>query len=170
MVEEWRDIPGYEGLYAVSNLGNIKSLKRFVNVSTRNRIIKEKLLTPTPGHYGYLFVNLSKSGIHRVYYVHKIVAEVFIPNPDMFPIVKHKDGNKQNNSVDNLEWYNAKQGYKKPKSVVQLDLDGNIINEFQSVGKASQITGITRDNISRVCNGIRNTAGGYKWKYKKVVK
>lgn len=83
---------------------------------------------------------------------------------------KKNYGNKQNNSVDNLEWYNGKQGYKKPKSVVQLDLDGNVINEFQSVGKASQITGITRDSISRVCNGIRNTAGGYKWKYKKVVK
>ena len=159
MVEEWKDIPGYEGLYAVSNLGNIKSFRK-----------TEKLLKPVPIKSGHLIVNLSKNGNMRTVCVHRLVAEAYIPNPNMFTIVIHKDGNKQNNSASNLKWCDARcgYGYKKPKVVVQLDLDNNIINKFHSVNKAAQITGIARESISRTCNGIRKTAGGYKWKYEKA--
>jgi len=96
-MERWLPVAGYEGLYEVSDKGRIKSVKRF-----RNR--KDRIMKPSTRRDGYLSVNLSKNGTVHSYVVHRIVATAFIPNPDNLEMVNHKDENKVNNCVDNLEW------------------------------------------------------------------
>ena len=91
MQEVWKDIEGYEGYYQVSNLGRVKQIKF-------NRLLKLCC-----DNYGYLIVVLSKNGIHRTRTVHRLVAETFIPNESNYPQVNHKDENKTNNNVTNLE-------------------------------------------------------------------
>lgn len=103
MNEEWRDVKGFEGIYQVSNLGNVRSLSR---LDARGHSIKGKMLsTNVPIKAGYPCVNL-KNGKHKrlAVPIHRLVAENFIPNNDDLPQVNHIDGNKMNNSVDNLEW------------------------------------------------------------------
>ena len=96
MMEEWRAVPGYEGLYEVSNKGNVKSL------------IKNKIIKCFINRCGYRLVGLSKNGIRKKITIHRLVAQVFIPNPDNLPEVNHLDEDKSNNSVDNLEWCDRK--------------------------------------------------------------
>ena len=96
MMEEWRAVPGYEGLYEVSNKGNVKSL------------IKNKIIKGFINRCGYILVGLSKNGIRKKITIHRLVAQVFIENPDNLPEVNHKDEDKANNSVDNLEWCDRK--------------------------------------------------------------
>ena len=117
MKELWKNIKGYEGLYQISNLGNVKSLSRKVQFTnshgTAVRITKTKILKP--GKQGlYLGVVLRKDGIGKSYYIHRLLAEHFIPNPNNLPEVNHKDENKFNNDLNNLEWcthqYNSSYG------------------------------------------------------------
>ena len=113
MKEEWRDIKGYEGRYQVSNLGRVKSLNyRHTN--------KEKILSNTTNTKDYLTVSLYKNGKIKTYYIHKLVAAHFIPNPDNYKEVNHKDENKSNNCVSNLEWcsreYNQNYGTKTQRA------------------------------------------------------
>lgn len=98
-----RDIPEYEGLYQVSNYGNIKSLPR--------KRCKGCILKPYYPKYGYPHVMLSKNGIQKCYKVHRLVADVFIPNPDQKPEVNHKNANKSDNRVENLEWRTTFENY-----------------------------------------------------------
>ena len=93
---KWKDIPGYEGLYQVSNLGEIKSLG---NGKTR----KEKILRLTKDKYGYLYITLSENGKLKKFKVHRLVAMAFIPNPNNYTQINHKDENRSNNRVENLE-------------------------------------------------------------------
>ena len=106
-MEEWRAVPGYEGLYEVSSYGRVKSIDRYVK-SKSYRLHKGKVLSPGKDRNGYLFVVLSYNGKHKGITVHRLVAESFIPNPDNLPQVNHKDEDKTNNNVDNLEWCDAK--------------------------------------------------------------
>lgn len=126
---------------------------------------------------GYKFLILCKNGLHNRRYVHRLVASAFIPNPHDFRYVNHKDENKSNNKVSNLEWcnmaYNNAYGSRtsryistRSKAVLQYDLAGNLIGEYSSATEASQATGIYRRSICSCCNGRYLSAGGYKWKYK----
>ena len=96
-MEEWRDIQGYEGLYMVSNLGRVKSLNY-------HRTGKERIMKPSDNGHGYLFVVLCKDGKDKNCRINRLVAQAFLPNPDNLPEVNHKDENKYNNCVENLEW------------------------------------------------------------------
>ena len=187
MKEVWKDIKGYEGQYIVSNLGNVRSLDRYVNTYHGPRICLGQPLKQYIGHDGYLHVALSKCKKHKRIMVHRLVAEAFIPNPDNKPQVNHIDGNKQNNCVDNLEFCTASENqlhsvrvlkhkpYKIPsmfgakhwrsKIVLQIK-EGKIIAEFYGTREATRKTKIDDRSIGACCRGERKTAGGYEWKYK----
>lgn len=114
MIEEWREIEGYEGLYQVSNLGRVKSLFRVVIRSNgKPNTVNEKILKYGMNR-GYCAVVLCKNGKRKMYKVHRLVAMAFLSNPHNLPEVNHKDENKKNNCVDNLEWctpkYNTNYG------------------------------------------------------------
>ena len=157
MIEVFKDVPGYEELYQVSNLGNVKSL------------ITGKILSPGINTCGYLHVILCKNGKQKYYLIHRLVAQAFIPNPDNYPEVNHKDKNRQNNCVDNLEWcttqYNVE--YSRAKQVAQYDLNGNLIATWKSVREIERQTGFLQGSISDCCRGHRNckTMYGYIWRY-----
>ena len=168
--EEWKPIPGYEGLYEVSNYGRVRSFKWSSN---------GKILSPGKDGSGYLFVTLCKDGKTKLRRMHRLVAEAFIPNPNNLPLVNHMDECKKNNYFGNLEWcspaYNNSYGTrmervveKISKPVVQLDKKGNFISEFESLREASRRTGIADENICRCCNHKpgRYSAGGFIWIYK----
>ena len=108
MTEEWRDIAGFEGMYQISNFGNVKSVSRYVFAGEHANHsyfrVNEKMLKGSLDHKGYRGVNLSCNGRVRRFLVHRLVAQAFIPNPDNLPCVNHKDENPRNNCVDNLEW------------------------------------------------------------------
>ena len=116
--EIWKDIKGFEGTYQVSNFGNIKSLRRTVKRSsqTGDYLQKEVILKPATNAKGYYHVALRKDGDSKTFRIHRLVAESFISNPTGHPQVNHKDGNKTNNHVNNLEWTdnsgNLKHAYK----------------------------------------------------------
>lgn len=124
MEEIWKDIAGYEGLYQVSNLGRVKSLKRVLKYNSKNQFksykqvceIKEKILKHTKYNTGYDYVSLCKNNIKQNVPVHRLVAEAFISNSHNYPCVNHIDGNKLNNIVSNLEFctfkHNSQHAYK----------------------------------------------------------
>ena len=110
MEEIWKDIPDFEGLYQVSNLGNVRVLDRYVNSAIRNndKVKRKGKILKQYNKRGYLQVSLIKN--HKRYYfsVHRLVAMAFLPNPDNLPQVNHKDENPLNNNLFNLEWCTAK--------------------------------------------------------------
>lgn len=189
MKEIWRDIKGYEGLYQVSNMGNVKSLSRKVKcLNNKYRTINGKVLKIMQMNNGYLFVGLWKNNKTERKLVHRIVAETFIPNPENKPEVNHIDGDKHNNNVENLEWctrsYNTLHSYtiglrekqrnkirqnnilNKSKIVIQYDLQGNLIKEWESVSAIAKHYNYSQGAISNCCRHERNKAYGYKWEYK----
>lgn len=104
-MEIWKDIKGYEGLYQISNYGRVKSLPRMM----KNRKCEEIIKAPSVLPKGYLKVSLCKNGKIKYFFIHRLVAEAFIPNPNNFPCVNHKDCNPRNNEVSNLEWISYKE-------------------------------------------------------------
>jgi len=157
----WKDVSGYEGLYEVSNLGRVKS--------------KRKIISSVDDGKGYPRLHLSKDGKAKSFRVHRLVAEAFIPNPDCFPIVNHKDGNKENNTVENLEWCtqleNVEHAYingfstrNVPRPVKSIDMHGNV-QYFTSQCDAARKTGAAQQNISLCCLGKIKSAGGYVWQF-----
>lgn len=136
MEEIWKDIVGYEGFYQVSNLGRVKSLDRYIEVTNKRgtlyrRPIKGRLLSLNNVNDDYISVTLTKDSIGISYSVHRLVAQAFIPNPDNLPQVNHKDENPSNNCVDNLEWctakYNSNYGTRREK--LSKSLSGRIRSE-----------------------------------------
>lgn len=175
--EIWKDIKGYEGLYQVSNFGRVKSVKRKCKSIHGHRTVPEKIYSISLDSYGYPIVSLHKDGKKKTRTVHRIVAEAFIENPLNLPQINHKDENKTNNCADNLEWcdnkYNLNYGTRndrikktQQKPVLQLDMDGNFIKEWGGANEIARETGMAQSAITRCCNGKRNYAYGYKWKYK----
>ncbi len=182
MKEIWKDIKGYEGLYQVSNLGRVKSLKRLANDRNGFRNVSEKIKNLRTNNRGYSIINLSKNGERKTYKVHRLVAQAFIPNLSNKPQLNHKDGNKQNNRVNNLEWCtiseNQKHAYNKnlrnvqkrgnngnSKPVNQYDLNGNFIKRWDCITDACEMLNIQQSGISSCCIGIYKTSHGYIWKY-----
>lgn len=175
MKEVWKNIKGYEGLYQVSNLGRVKSLVFRNNVCCLN---KEKILSLNKQKKGYISVILCKNGKPKMFYVHRLVADAFIPNPNNLPQVNHKDENKENNCEDNLEFctrkYNINYGtcrekIKKScsKKIEQCDENGRVIKVWSSAKEASKHFGISNSTISQCAKGLHKHAGGFKWKYSK---
>ena len=126
---------------------------------------------------GYVIISLSKGGKKYKCYLHRLGAETFIPNPDNLPQVNHKDENKTNNCVSNLEWItpkdncnygtrNERQGLGHSKPIEQYDLDGNLIKEWDSAAQVERDLGFNHQNISKCCLGQQKTAYNYKWRYK----
>ena len=154
-IEYWKPVVGYEGLYEVSSFGRVR------NVRT-NRV-----LSPIVDRDGYLKVHLSKNGHPRKTFIHVIVSKAFIPNPNNYPCINHKDENKLNNCVENLEWctvaYN--NAYSKSKKVIQYTLDGQKIKEWPSTRCIEREIGYNSAFISKCCRGIKKTAYGFKWSY-----
>lgn len=114
MEEVWKDVEGYEGLYQVSNLGRVKSLTHYITKENcKPREVKGKILTPFFDRpKGYLSVSLSKNNKIKLQRIHRLVAQAFIPNPDNLIQINHKDGNKTNNNVENLEWCSCKDNIR----------------------------------------------------------
>lgn len=108
MPEIWKDVKGYEGLYQISNFGKVKSLERSVKFGHSKRIVEETLLHPTDNGNGYKIVGLRKNGKRKNFYIHRLIAEAFIPNPLNLKYINHIDFNRSNNSVGNLEWCTQK--------------------------------------------------------------
>ena len=126
MKELWKDIEGYEGLYQVSSLGAIRSLDRYRNRPSKSgnmyiQRYKGKVLKQTLND-GYFTIYLHKDGVNKFYSVHRLVAKAFIPNPNNLPQVNHKDENKQNNCVENLEWCTAKYNVNYGTAIERLKL------------------------------------------------
>lgn len=115
--EEWRPVVGYEGLYEASSFGRVKSLDRY---NSKNCFIKGRILKQSNDGRGYMSIQLCLNGKIERYLVHRLIAQTFIPNPDNLPQVNHKDENKSNNRVDNLEWcdcsYNINYGTAKERA------------------------------------------------------
>ena len=112
--EIWKPIKGFEGLYKVSNLGNVRSLDRYVMYSNRYCFLKGKPKKAYPNSKGYLRVRLHKNKKGKNYFVHRLVAETFIPNPKNLPCIDHIDRNYLNNSADNLRWCTQKENMNNP--------------------------------------------------------
>lgn len=179
-MEVWKDIPGYEGLYQVSNLGRVKSLDRVVQKGETTRRFHGKIIAASNKKNGYLQIKLYKNGVRQFYGVHRLVAECFVLNPDGKPQVNHIDGDKRNNRADNLEWCTASEnqlhavshglhGAKLERNnersipVYQYDKDMKLIAEYPSEGEAERQTGVWQGNIAQAAkHGWK--AGGFYWK------
>lgn len=172
--EIWKDIPGYESRYMVSNFGRIRSLPKCSRCGIR-------LMHPgvTPG--GYLQVTLRDGKRSKLKRVHRLVAIAFLPNPRNLPAVNHIDENKLNNFATNLEWCTAKdndnhgtRNYRmgislrnnwRSRAVYQIDSGGKIIATYPSAREAERVTGFRRANICKSLRFSTKKCGGYFWRY-----
>lgn len=184
--EVWKDVgqcKGYEefaGLYEVSNLGRMRSLDHWVNHSSGNGrwLRKGKILKPNIGKLEYPYTALCLHGKATTVKMHRLVALAFLSNPNNYPIVNHKDEDKTNNRVDNLEWctnkYNINYGTgikRRAKTqglrVKQYDKQGNLLHTYYSLKEAGRTfpNSHADNNIRNCCKGRHKTAYGYVWKY-----
>ena len=160
-----KNIKGYEGLYGITTEGDVYSYK------------SKKFLKPVADCKGYLFVRLCKDGKVKNYRIHRLVAEAYLPNSENLPQINHRDENKTNNCLQNLEWcdasYNTNYGTRNEKvsnskkiPILQYTLDGEFIREWHSA------TDIGIEVKSTICNCLKGrykTAYGYLWKYKEDI-
>lgn len=174
MIEIWKDVPGFEGLYQVSNTGKVKSFRK----SSKYGSQPEYMLNPTINNTGYAQVTLYDNTKRSKFSVHRLVAQLFIPNPDNLPQINHKDENKLNNHVDNLEWctasYNNAYGTAKIRAidarslpVEQLTYDGKVIAVYRSAEIASEIVGVSKNAINHAISN-HSQSNGYFWQRSSV--
>ena len=184
MKEIWKDIKGYKGLYQVSNLGNVRSL-RYCNKNEVKNLKQYEL--DNKAKKRYLAVTLSKNNINTKKLVHRLVAETFIPNPCNYLQVNHIDGNKKNNRADNLEWCTQKHNIQEAwrlklitrdgvhgfannlpdnrRKVKQYSINGELIKIWESISIASRELNISPSTICQCCRGKFKQTAGYIWKY-----
>lgn len=180
MQEIWKDIPGYEGYYQVSNQGVVKALERTYkqfNGLTGNynyRVYPEKIMFVEEDKDGYLKTRLSKDGKQKKFFVHRLVAMTFIPNQENKPEVNHKDGIKKNNGSENLEWVTTSENQRhaianklyetaKGEKSGTSKLKESEVREIHKLWKTGEVTqeylsekfDIASSAISRIVNGVR---------------
>lgn len=190
MNEIWKDVVGFENKYEVSNLGKVKKKQTIKkHCLGGDSISKERILKPNKHREGYLYAQLIIDGKLIPIGIHRLVAIAFIPNPNNLPQINHKDENKENNCVDNLEWcdknYNNNYGTRnkkisdankgrKPskeaiekhkKKIVQMDLEGNVIKVWDSIKDAIDEGGFNAGGIGGCLKGKLNKHHNFKWKY-----
>lgn len=169
-MEVWKDIKGYEGVYQVSNYGNVRRILK----GGQPRLLKNR---PSLNYYT---VSLSYNHTKKTYAIHRLVAETFLLRKPWETEVNHKDGNKLNNNVDNLEWVTQKENIqhainvlnknpfgKPPRKVKCIDANGTVVAEYRSITDAAKALGklSARAAITNVCKGYTPSAYGYKWEY-----
>ena len=176
MKEIWKDIPGYEGLYQVSNLGRFKALERTREGVNGSRIYKERILSPKVNFDRYYYISLTNGGKKTSFRAHRLVALAFLGDSSL--VIDHIDGNPLNNAVTNLRYVSQSENILNPntickqyKPVVQMSMDDSIIAEYPSVMSAAVAVGACKygTHIGQCCNGRRSTAYNYKWKWKEKV-
>ena len=157
-----KDVVGYEGLYAVTPEGEVYSYK------------SKKFLKLKINKGGYLQVGLRKNGERKFYYIHRLVAEAYLPNPENLPQINHKDENKTNNCLQNLEWCDNKYNHNygtinerisnsKKIPILQYSLNGEFIREWPS---ATDVGREVNKGISQCLRGKSKSSYGFIWKYK----
>lgn len=180
-MEIWRTIDEFPN-YEISSFGRVKSKSRITPSRRGEWLRPEKILNPGIHRDGYLYCYLYRDGgrIKKKMYIHQLVAKAFIPNPHDYTEINHIDGNKENNRIKNLEWSNRSlnlkhafaTGLEKPmkganspraKRVLQLDLSGNIVKEWNCIAEAERELNI--QGITGCCRGRSKTAGGFRWCY-----
>lgn len=173
--EEWRDIEGFEGRYQVSNMGRVKSLPRDKVMWNCVQHFDEIIMSPGDNGNGYKIVNLCKNSKQKINYVHRLVSKAFLPNPNGYKYVNHKDEIKSHNWADNLEWCTAKYNNnygnntkmgrarireKLRKPICQYTIDGVFIRKFDA-GVDVRKYGLKRSNISYNVEGHTKSSSGY---------
>lgn len=173
MIEEWKDIEGYEGIYKISNLGRVKSLSR---INPQNKYQKEIIMKNRLNSNGYLTIKLMKNGKAKIKTLHRLVASAFIPNEYNLPCVNHIDEDRTNNNVENLEWcsyeYNDNYGNRNKKIAINnghpiVAICPNGTQElYLSLSEASRI--LKKDGVGNICKALKgqlHSAYGRKWRY-----
>jgi len=177
-MEKWKNIIGYEGRYQVSSFGRVKSLPRWSDRNCRRqskyfeyKMLPEKVLSPAVSGR-YAIVTLCKDGKKVNKSVHRLVAEAFIPNPDNLPEVNHKDCNRYNNRLENLEWcdreYNINYGNRTKLAAEACEKKVKCIETgtvYASLTRAASELNLQKSKICLVCRGKRLTTGGLHWEY-----
>lgn len=176
-MEEWKDIKGYEGVYQCSNMGKLRSLDRFVfEKGGKRQFRRGQDIQPQLNPNGYLQLALNKEGKRKMVYVHIIVAQTFIPNPQENKTVNHIDGNKRNNKTDNLEWCsysnNNEHAYTElhrkkvtvggsPKGVYVIDTKLKVMYYYKSVAETSRNLNLSHTQINRYIHSNKKWKGRY---------
>lgn len=177
MDEIWKPIKGFEYKYEVSNFGRVKTISHTVNFKDgRSYHVKNKMLNPIMTNRGYKVVAFSDGKKKRQYFVHRLVAEAFIPNPNNYPIINHKDENRSNNIVSNLEWctykYNTNYGNCKKKisesEIIPVNaylMNGDYVGQFNSLTDAANKLNVFVQNISKCCKKKIKYTRGYVFRF-----
>lgn len=171
MIEIWKDVEGYPN-YMVSSMGNVKSL------NYRGNTGKEKMLK-YDNNKGYNRVLLYKDGKYKKYMVHRLVAQAFIPNPNNYPIINHKNENTIDNRVENLEWcthqYNTNYGSRSKKfaisnsiPILQFTKEGNFVKKWDSATQVQKELGFDKSGINQNLKRKTKSAYGFVWMYQKI--
>lgn len=161
-IERWADIKGFDGLYQVSDMGNVRCTNYHNTHRTQN-------INPARSSNGYVSVMLYDKEGHRRYSVHRLVANAFIPNPENKPQVNHINGDKQDNRVNNLEWATTSENivhsinslHERTRPVMCLETGVSYI----SISEAGRSTGIDSSYIAKNAKGKNSSTRGLHWKY-----
>ena len=185
--ETWKDVVGYEGLYEVSDKGKVHSVARKDSIG---RKCGGRMLTPRYDKDGYLRVTLHKNGKHKTRFIHRLVAGAFVPNPNGYSEINHRDENKVNNYANNLEWctreYNnnygtrsERSGQAQSKKVKAINIETNEVITFNSTvevgrkgydqgGVAKACRGVYKGRAGKLVGGDGRTYKGYRWSYEEA--